>query len=403
MKPAPRWLVAALVAAWLAASAAAADPQSKSHSVWTVQGSTVELRYEVAGYELTRLREYQQLGDLKALALSYLAPRLSVHRGGVRCAADAPSGLPAPLGTLRVAMRFHCSEHGALAIRLDAFFDQVPSHLHFASARMDDGQRINQLLSRRQATLRIGDGSAAANSGHGRGAVFWNYLQAGTRHLLSGVDHLAFLLGLLLLSRRLLDVTVLITGFTIGHSITLSLATLDVIQPDAAPVEALIGFTVALVGAEYIALANRAQRAATLLCGGLFIALALLRPWQDSGPALWSLLGLALLSACYLSLSADPRWATRSRTALVTLFGMVHGLGFAGVLQSVGLPDAWRFWALLSFNLGVEIGQLMIVAALIAVSMALSRWLASQRDRLFECLATALCAVGFYWYFDRAF
>ena len=399
------WRRVGAAAAALAASAALADPQSKAYSLWTAKGRTVELRYEVARYELTRLPAYRQRPHGASALAEELSAQATVERAGARCDAGAVRSLRAPPGTLRAAMTFHCaSDSGGVRIRMRAFLERVPGHLHFASFRSAGGERIDKLLSRGDDALVV---PAAGDEGAGRPRrgvdAFQGYLAAGVRHLLAGADHLAFLLGLLLLTRRFLDGVTLVTGFTVGHSVTLGLAALDIVRPDTDAIEALIGFTIALVAAERLCATGRSPRAGALAFGGLFGALALARPALGAGPGALSLLGLAALSACYLSLAARAPSAARVRPALTVAFGMVHGFGFAKALLSVGLPGAERVWALFGFNLGVELGQLLALSALAAAGLALRRWAPAWRSPLSDWLAASLCGLGFYWYFARAF
>ena len=390
--------------AWLACASAAADPQSKAYSFWTVQGQRIELRYEVAEIELVRLAAHRRQADAAQALAAELSETVSVRRSGAPCARRALRALRARTGQRRVAITFRCADDsGALEIRVRAFLDATPSHLHFASLRAGDGERVDQLLSRRNDRLLVPAKGADDARAPARMAAFASYLVAGTQHLLIGLDHLAFLLGLLLLTRRFLDGIGLVTGFTIGHSVTLSLAALDIVRPNAMAVEALIGFTISLVGAECLCLASRQHRRGALVFGGLFAAAAALRPLLGNGPGALALLGLAMLSACYLLLAEREALAKMVRPALTVTFGMVHGFGFAAALLSVGLPGTARLWALFGFNLGVELGQILVLCALLPIGLALRRWAPKQRVALAECAAAALCALGFYWYFSRAF
>ncbi|HET9766993.1 MAG TPA: HupE/UreJ family protein [Thermoanaerobaculia bacterium] len=155
-----------------------------------------------------------------------------------------------------------------------------------------------------------------------RAGVAAAYLALGTEHLLTGWDHLAFLLGLVLLvgSRRRLLGT--ITAFTLGHSVTLSLAALSLVRLPPAPIEAAIALSILALAVEL------ARRDRPTLIGR--------RPW--------------LMAAG---------------------FGLLHGLGFAGALAQVGLPPQEIPFALLSFNVGIELAQVGFVAAVIALGMAL--------------------------------
>lgn len=159
------------------------------------------------------------------------------------------------------------------------------------------------------------------------------YLRLGIEHIATGIDHLAFVLGLVLLAPAWRKVWKSITAFTAAHSLTLALATLGTVRLPPPPVEAAIALSIVFVARE-----------AWLVAQG--------RP----GPT-----------------AARP-WP------VAFAFGLLHGLGFAGALAEVGLPVHAAPLALLTFNLGVEIGQLAFVAVVLAVGRPLSR--ASSRLRL---------------------
>ncbi len=173
-----------------------------------------------------------------------------------------------------------------------------------------------------RAVLRPDAPSFLLPSAQDRADVAAAYLALGIEHLLTGWDHLAFVLGLVLLvgSRRRLLGT--ITAFTLGHSVTLSLAALGLVRLPPAPIEAAIALSILVLAVE---LARRDR--ATLIAR---------RPW--------------LMAAG---------------------FGLLHGLGFAGALAQVGLPVQEIPFALLSFNVGIELGQVGFVGAVMALGVAL--------------------------------
>jgi hypothetical protein len=170
-----------------------------------------------------------------------------------------------------------------------------------------------------QAVLRPGSPFFTVPPQAGRLDVAWAYGALGVEHILSGFDHLLFVLGLVLLvhDRRRLLAT--ITAFTLGHSVTLALAVLGVVHIPPAPVEMLIAVSIFLVAVEL----TRARQGQALGMGR--------RPW-----------------------------------GIAAVFGLLHGLGFAGALSQVGLPSGDIPLALLAFNAGIEAGQLGFVALVLA-------------------------------------
>jgi hypothetical protein len=184
------------------------------------------------------------------------------------------------------------------------------------------------------------------------------YLWQGMLHIWFGWDHLAFVLCLCLLasSYRLLT---LISTFTLGHSLTLVLAYYEVIKIAIAPIEILIAFSIILMARE----------------------------------------GLARMKLIRLGL---PSKALTASAGIVLLFGLIHGLGFASALSELGVPENEIGLALLFFNVGVEIGQVLFIAALYALSRALSTLKNKHLD--YYLRTSILCVVGVlgsFWVFER--
>lgn len=184
-----------------------------------------------------------------------------------------------------------------------------------------------------------------------RGETIALYLKLGFTHILpKGLDHILFVLGLFLLSRRLKPLLLQITSFTVAHTVTLALSIYGVVSLPSSIVEPLIALSIVFVAVENIYTTE-------------------LRP---------------------------------SRVALVFAFGLLHGLGFAGVLSELGLPRAEFLPALLSFNLGVEAGQLAVISlALLAVGLLRRRtW---YRRAIVVPASALIAAVGLYWSIQRLF
>jgi hydrogenase/urease accessory protein HupE len=181
------------------------------------------------------------------------------------------------------------------------------------------------------------------------------YAVIGIEHILTGVDHLLFVAGLMLLvhgRRRLIET---ITAFTVGHSITLSLAALDVLHMPSRAIELLIALSVFLLAAE---LAREPADSASLLRR---------RPW-----------------------------------AMALAFGLLHGFGFASALREAGLPQVDVPLALFSFNVGIEIGQLGFVAVLLAAAAALRRLRIGWPAWALRIPLYTMGSLAAFWCFERA-
>lgn len=205
-----------------------------------------------------------------------------------------------------------------------------------------------------QEVLRVGASTFTIPETGRPSSVFSGYIRLGFDHILTGLDHLLFVFGLLLLatSTRLLIET--ITAFTVGHSITLSLAALGIAQVPSGPVEVLIAISIFILAVE---LARGPKTSPTLLRRF---------PW-----------------------------------VMAFLFGLLHGLGFAGALREIGLPPDDIPLSLFSFNVGIELGQLAFVFVILVAGFLLRRVLErlpawSERIPIYGigCLSA-------YWVLDR--
>lgn len=182
-----------------------------------------------------------------------------------------------------------------------------------------------------------------------RGQIAWQYLQLGFVHIAPhGTDHILFVLGLFLLSPQTRPLLWQVTAFTVAHAVTLALGALGLITLSRDIVEPIIALSIAWVAIENI-LTTR------------------LHPW---------------------------------RPAVVFLFGLLHGLGFAGVLADLGLPDDERLLSLLTFNVGIEIGQLSVIA-LALVTLGWFRHRPWYRRRLVLPLSGLIAVIGLLWTVER--
>jgi hypothetical protein len=246
--------------------------------------------------------------------------------------------------------------------------------------------------------------SSGDAAGGPAGSSISSYLAIGIEHIGTGPDHLAFVLALILIAARLGEVATVVTGFTIAHSITLAVAALGLARPESQEIGALVGLSIVLVAAENaFLLGGRPRGVPALLVLGLG-TLALLSALGIGGIGPLTLAGMTLFTFCYFALLGLARRPARLRVAISFAFGLVHGFGFAGVLVEISLPRERLVPALLGFNLGVEVGQLVLVAALWPLLRDLARLRDGRPHRLLvEAGSAALCSVGLFWFLTRAF
>lgn len=389
------------------ASLAHAHTRSQSFSNWRLQDDgTLTAHVSVLAREATRLVPLESAGlDLDGLLLSHLARTTDVRSDGEACEVRrAPRALAAREGHLRAELQFACPAGRDVEIGIASFFEVAPSHVHFARVRRPGATPIEYLYtdgSRRHQVAVSGEGGPRQQSG---GATFLSYVELGVEHILIGLDHVAFLVALLLLCRRVRDVVLMVTGFTVGHSITLTLAALDVVRPNIGVVEALIGFTIAIVAVESVTLTTGRSRRIADVAGVLLGAMALFTWATGQGPPIVVSVGLALFCFCYLRLVATREAALRLAPLLTVVFGLIHGFGFASVLLEIGLPEGRLVPALFGFNVGVEAGQLAIVA----VVFFGARWTLPRMAPVGlrwgeDLLAAGLVGLGLYWFVERSY
>ncbi len=183
--------------------------------------------------------------------------------------------------------------------------------------------------------------------------IAWRYLELGVEHIFLGFDHIAFLAAVLLWARRLGALVKIVTAFTIAHSVTLSLAALGIVHVPSSIIEPAIAASIVVVAVEN-----------------------------------------------FFSSNVDSRWKWTGA------LGLIHGFGFASVLTEAGLPQGSLVPALAAFNVGVEVGQLVIVAALLAALLLVDRLAARGRSparppRLVYGASSAVACLGLWWLVER--
>jgi hypothetical protein len=223
-------------------------------------------------------------------------------------------------------------------------------------------------------------------------------------HIFTGVDHMSFLLGLVLISRRLRDLVFVVTGFTIGHSLTLALAVTGILRPHAEYIDALVALTIALIGAENIVVQTRQPKIAALGVGACLCLMALFQLLGFGGLPSLLLLGAGLFTANYLLISGNIRDAGRLRILVTLVFGLIHGFGFAADLLELQLPTQRLAELLVGFNLGVEAGQLALVVGATLLVLSLKRLrLALPRPIVVDVASAFLVALGVFWFVSRSY
>jgi hypothetical protein len=315
----------------------------------TEQGLSAELTF--AKRELAALLRTSGAGHVEPVEARAALERLVVRRIQVSsdhgpCAGTLERVQPIEGDGLVLSARYACPRDPSIGLRVRLGVLKELAHGHRHAARIVSGAHVAHALhfgSNASAEVPPLATPVAAD----RPSSLPGFVLLGVEHILTGYDHLVFLGALLIVVRQLSALLKIVTAFTVAHSLTLAASALGVLAPDPRLVEPAIALSVAYVGLE-----------------NFFV--------RDAG----------------------RRW----RVAL--LFGLVHGFGFAGVLGEIRLPHDELLPALLAFNLGVELGQLLVIA----LAVPLLAWLGRRAwfdARAVPVLSSLVILAGIGWFAER--
>jgi len=271
---------------------------------------------------------------------------LEIRRMSEPCAGSLGNAELTEEEGLSIVANYTCpNSAGNLAFGLK--FLSVMSHGHRHLANVTSGDSNTRVVAY------AGNSEFQWNIPAERGARdFWINMAGplfllGIRHILTGYDHLIFLLGLILIGGRVRSILLVITAFTVAHSITLGMAAMQILTPSTRLVEPAIALSIAYIGVENWVVQNPSRR------------------WMITFP-----------------------------------FGLIHGFGFAGALQQISLPHAQIPLALVSFNFGVEAGQLAVLAVILPAVLWMRRreWFANAGVKL---ISSGIAMAGLCWFFLR--
>ncbi len=283
-----------------------------------------------------------ELQQADASLKSVLADAVVIEANGAVCPGVAEALALTENNGLQVDLRFTCAAVAELFTVRFALFDKLSlGHRHLAHVAGNAAEDA-QVLFESAPAFELQAGAENASGGS-----ILTLFTLGIEHILTGYDHLVFLLGLVLIGRKIRSLVLVITAFTIGHMMTFGLAALGLLSPDPGIIEPLIALTIAYIGVENFFVRDISHR------------------WMLALP-----------------------------------FGLIHGFGFGGALRELGVPQDQLIGALISFNLGVEAGQLLVLLVL----LPLLWWL--RRFALFAKYGTAVISslivlAGLAWFFER--
>jgi hydrogenase/urease accessory protein HupE len=275
-----------------------------------------------------------------------LAPRLGIKADGSLLVPEW-TGVEAIAAQQGVRLRFRLPavHPGSLTLH-PSVFPYDPLHQTFVNVY--EAATLQQQFA---FSVKTGPRTYYAGTRQGALAVLRTFVPSGIQHILIGPDHILFLIGLLLLGGTWKALVRIVTAFTIGHSITLSLAALGIVSPPARLIEPAIALSIVFVGVDNLVRGRGSD----------------VRAW------------------------------------IALVFGLVHGFGFASVLREFGLPREALGWSLFSFNVGVEIGQLAIVLVVATLLAAIRRRSDAIGFRVAYAGSIIVVVAGSYWFVERVF
>jgi hypothetical protein len=318
-------------------------------------------------------------GDLDAQArvlnahagsvLDYVGQRFGVSAAGEACRVSQDGDFTVELRDvpyLHVVLDYECS-HDALEHEVHSTL--FPDHEGYVTGTKTIA---TYHLDFKEGSAALDGSRTSFSTGQSTAERFWEFFKLGCEHLLTGIDHLLFLLALIAGSRRLREIVLAATTFTVAHSVTLLLAALGIVRVSSQVVEPIIALSIAVVAGWH-----------------------LWRLWRKRGHAT----DIETTSSSHFALDA----AGWSRLAVVFCFGLVHGLGFAGAL---GIQQAWSWtllWSLLVFNAGIEAVQLGLIALVFPVLAVLRHRMPRLGITATGLIAAVVTVFGLVWFLQRVF
>jgi hydrogenase/urease accessory protein HupE len=351
-----RRLLVWLCLAAASASPALAHPAPFSYVDVRLDGTALDLTvtvhefdvaHELAVQDASRLLDPAEVARYSPALIALLKDRLQIWVGGRRLEGNWSAAVALPdRHAIQLRVRYQAASPPPAITVAARLFPYDPVHQTFVNVYEREAVVLQAILDRSREQVVFYPGTR-----QGTFAVVKRFAASGIHHILIGPDHLLFLVGLLLMGGSLRRLVLVVSAFTIAHSITLSLAVLQFVNPPAWLVEPAIALSIVYVGADNLTVRDGRD----------------IRAW------------------------------------IAFAFGLIHGFGFANVLREMDLPGRALGWSLLSFNLGVELGQIAVVIAVASVLSAVRTKNAEAGRRLALAGSVVVLAAGAFWFIQRVF
>lgn len=374
---------------------ALAHTRSQSFSQWHAETRGLNFIFSVDQRRITQLARLYDSTDFGDLLKQHLTETLNVSQNGTPCALSGPAvRRHEKTGYYRADGNFSCPELIGAApprIEVSSFTAVSPSHIHLA--RVTVGTQSQEIvLSNARQNFDFKTKTFIDSLG--------DFVHLGFAHVVSGLDHMVFLLALALFAARPRMAVLCITGFTLGHSLTLALAFLETISPHEKLIEALIGLTIALTALD-VAAKSATGRPIPPFAAGLGVVsvcgLAVVLGRMPVATGLLFTLSLSLFAVQHVR--QDKALDGKVFPLLTVAFGLVHGAGFAGGLQHIHLDRNDILTPLIGFNLGVELAQLFALALVYVLLSRLGKYV--SRTQVEKLASPVLFGMGLFWFAER--
>ena len=380
-------------------SESVAHTKSVSYSTWNIQEDQIILNFTVSSREITKLREYQiDYPNLNDSLKSHLIQK--IHSDQIK-SEPLINVLNTEIGMTGLSLIFDTNQLEKYIFDMNIFFEEIPGHIHYARINHHMGQMRTLVLNQNNHEIIIFSELNAVEEQEWFDS-FKQYIGLGFTHILEGIDHLLFLLALLILCKSFKSLVFAATGFTIGHSLTLGLAASDIVIPQVNIIESLIGWTIILASIESINLPRyelRKIQSGVLL---IVIAVILLSALNINELKIGFILGLGILTLAILKMGEEPDQSEKLRPILAIIFGTIHGFGFANILSEISLDRTNFLVSLLGFNIGVEIGQILVLVIMWGLmSFLAAKILSNNMKKITGLVSSILCSIGLYWFLTR--
>ena len=330
-------------------SAFAHTNNSEGYSLIEVNGNNLdyELKLDLTelGHSMNKEMDNQQLFDTK-IVQDYINSHIELYADSVKVEgtiekSDVETINDRQFAVINLNYKLE-NKPEKLVLDYNIFMDDSdPSHANYATIKLD-GKQQESVLSYESRELAIGEVTFMQSA--------TQFLLLGLEHIFTGYDHILFVISLLFGAKTFKNILSLVTAFTIAHSITLILATLEIVQLPGRFIESAIALSII-----YVALIN------------IFNSDSKHQPWLAFG------------------------------------FGLIHGFGFAGILSEMRLDGSQLATSLLSFNIGIEIGQLIIVSLVFPIILWLRKFTFKPVKWVIPGTSVAILAFGLIWFIERAF